>query len=98
MVGLLPVEKCVGQLKLGHVYTIFYRNAPVYMKSNFHISNSRTRNSVYNFNITRVGSFSKDSLYYTGAKLRNDYTFCVILRNIYILYYVFLCFYCLINQ
>ena len=26
------------------------------------------------------------------------YTFCVILRNIYILYYVFLCFYCEINQ
>ena len=72
MVGLLPVEKRVGQLKLGHVYTIFHSNAPVYMKSNFHISNSRTRNSVYNFNITRVGSFSKDSFYYTGAKLWND--------------------------
>ena len=26
------------------------------------------------------------------------YTFCVILRNIYILYCVFLCFYCEINQ
>ena len=26
------------------------------------------------------------------------HTFCVILRNIYILYYVFLCFYCEINQ
>ena len=72
MVGLLPVEKRVGQLKLSHVYNIFHSNAPVYMKSNFHISNSRTRNSVYNFNITRVGSFSKDSFYYTGAKLWND--------------------------
>ena len=43
-----------------------------YMKSSFHISNSRTRNSVYNFNITRAGSFSKDSFYYTDAKLSND--------------------------
>ena len=57
---------------LGHVYNIFHSNAPVYMKNNFHISNSRTRNSVYYFNITRVGSFSKDSFYYTGAKLWND--------------------------
>ena len=37
------------------------------MKSNFHISNSRIRDSGYNFNITRVGYFSKDSLYYAGA-------------------------------
>ena len=59
MVGLLPVEKRVGQFKLGHVYNIFHSNAPVYMKNNVHISNSRTRKSVYNFNITRVGSFSK---------------------------------------
>ena len=73
MVGLLPLEKRVGQLKLGHVYNIFHRNAPVYMKSKFHISNSCTRNSVYNFNITRVVSFSKkDSFYYTGAKSWND--------------------------
>ena len=72
MVGLLPVEKRVSQLKLGHVYNIFHSNASVYMKSNFHISNSRTRNSVYNFNITRDGSSSKDSFYYTGAKLWKD--------------------------
>ena len=43
------------------------------MKNKFHISNSCIRNSVYNFNITRVVSFSKkDSSYYTDAKLWND--------------------------
>ena len=73
MVGLLPAEKRVGQLKLGYVYNIFHSKAPVYMKSNFHISNSRTRNSVYNFNITRVGSFSKDSfIILVLIKLWND--------------------------
>ena len=76
MVGILPVEYRVYQLKYGHMYNIMYGNAPEYMKCNINLVQNhhryRTRASDLSCVVPRIGSFGKSSFMYTGIVLWND--------------------------
>ena len=74
LVGMLPVEYRVKQLKLNHMFNIFNDKSPDYMKGQFPLLSSghHTRNNVSNFAVPRVESFGINSFKYTGTKLWNS--------------------------
>ena len=76
MTGWLPIEYRVHQLKLGHMFKIFNKEAPSYQLENFRLVKEHhayiTRSSVHNFILPGVNSAGRNSFYYTGAKLWNS--------------------------
>ena len=76
MTGWLPIEYRVHQLKLGHMFKIFDKEAPSYQLENFRLLKEHhayiTRSSIHNFILPGVNSAGRNSFYYTGAKLWNS--------------------------
>ena len=70
IVGMLPVEYRVVQMKLNHMFNIITNTAPNYLKTgvtmvrNFHSIN--TRSSVMSCVVPRVKGFGKCSFLYTA--------------------------------
>jgi len=76
MVGILPVQYRVDQLKFGHMFNIINGSAPEYMSSNIISVNTlhshMTRGSLFSCIIPRVGGSGITSFFYTGIKIWNS--------------------------
>ena len=76
MTGWLPIEYRVHQLKLGHMFKFFNKEASSYLLENFKLVREHhayiIRSGVHNFILPDVSSAGKNSFYYTGAKLWNS--------------------------
>ena len=70
LVGILPVDYRVEQLKLGHMFNIMNESAPSYLMENVHLVQSQhsysTRISELSFAIPRVCTAGKCSFLYTS--------------------------------
>ena len=75
MTGWVPIEYRVQQLKLGHLFKIFNKEASSYLQENFRLVREHhayiTRSNVHNFILPGVNSAGKNSFHYTVAKLWN---------------------------
>ena len=71
MTGWLPMQYRVQQLKLGHMFQIFHKEAPSYLRENFRLIREHhayiKRSSVHNSIFPGV-----KTLYHTVAKLWNS--------------------------
>ena len=76
MTGWLPMEYRVQQLKLGHMFKVFHKEAPSYLLGNIRLVREHhayiTRSSVHNFILPGINSAGKNCFYYTGAKIWNS--------------------------
>ena len=62
---MLPVSERVSQLRLNHVYNVFHGLAPPYLCQYFELNSNITRGgSNMNFQVPRVGTYSKSNFYY----------------------------------
>lgn len=76
LVGMLPVELRVKQLKLNLVYNIVNGNAPSYLSSSFNLTRNRhainTRSSAMSLQVPHIKTFSKSSFNYTSIVAWNE--------------------------
>ena len=74
IVKMLPVEYCVQQLKLNHMYDIVNGIAPDYMSNLLEIPpiDHITRKSTLSFVIPLVSTSGLTAFFYTGARLWNS--------------------------
>lgn len=72
----LNVENRVKQLRLNHMYKIFYKKSPSYLRADFRCcADARfynTRSSNFNFIVPQCNSVMKQTFYYNGIKDWND--------------------------
>lgn len=71
-IGMLNVENRVKQLRLNHVHKIFNNTCPSYMHENFEFVSKThayfSRNSIDNFHVPHVNSFTSNTFYYQAIQ------------------------------
>ena len=70
--GILKISTRAEQLRLNHVYNIFYDTCPNYMKDNFikvsSLHHYNTRGSELNFQVPKIKTPTSISFYYNAIK------------------------------
>ena len=68
--GILNINTRAEQLRLNHVFNIFYDTCPDYMKENFfrlsNLHSYNTRGSNFNFHVPRIKTHSSGSFFYNA--------------------------------